>query len=963
MAYRCPKCSNVLSIPTDATVIRCLSCQEVITLIRKPASQKLARAHDAPLPPPVLPSVAQVAAPPAPGQPSAVAPPPVVVHSVPVQPVPATVMESPTARRARQGVPVWMPAGFGIGAALTVGLFALMGVADRETPTPRPQPRKPVSPPQFQKPVLISPDHRDGGEWSRDNAYSSRTNEPARPPMEETRYEASKRNTGDELRKLEDKKEEVNKELEKLQKQMRDSQKQLNDLLSTLERMRRWQQPDVVLVNPAHFAVGLAITANGFELIAKGKDNEAQAALYIAEKHNVRHLHDTPELARRIYSQVEIGQPLPDALAAEIRALQGSTSDASAVKTEELQFISFRDPQSNARRLAVLKGLWQRAGADADREPPALEILGLNETSEALPRARIQSGTARCGNGREFIENLSDADLLDYCLLNVVSLLKNGRTDQDKFRPRLAIYVDVDSAATSSSSFVLNVLGLTIRHEASRPSNDQHNLSLMAKYMEDEVYAKLTKAGVSVLEREKIDLLVRELCLPQVLCCRLLQACGISPGESEIGDLAFAAALPRPEQLRLAGATHILNVEVKPALSFGVYHLGVRLIKKQNQQVLWAEQGDRKYACPTELYFPQSGRLARVQFNHRIPVNSQSTSSGRSSVPASHDLRGGTAISDGLVMVEYQGPDGLLYRPLFDKYVELATPDNVKSVVYVDDATQVRLVEQLRYITWRMAKSILPPAGVVIDRSSTGDAGNSAVVSIGTRMGIQKGDRLRLLRPASSPGQDTKSLLQPISVDLIVTQADSDRSSCFVRKCGIDDFLKKASTGVARTQQGTPFEDPRDDALRGDFAYRIASSLPVVNVQTLKFGGCVDQETEVLLRWANPARQQRLYSAADDVTRNLRRSIMDDLRNLGVLIVSADHQKKDGAPSSPSPFSLGTSLISQSHAPPPPNIGVSHEICGTVSIAGEERFRFDLFVKRPNSGEIVERLTMTMSKR
>jgi len=72
----------------------------------------------------------------------------------------------------------------------------------------------------------------------------------------------------------------------------------------------------VVLVNPTHVAVALRYDAKGMEapvMVAKGADHLAEKIREIARAYGVPIVR-RPELARTIYSAVEPGNPIPDAL-------------------------------------------------------------------------------------------------------------------------------------------------------------------------------------------------------------------------------------------------------------------------------------------------------------------------------------------------------------------------------------------------------------------------------------------------------------------------------------------------------------------------------------------------------------------------------------------------------------------------------------------------------------------------
>lgn len=80
--------------------------------------------------------------------------------------------------------------------------------------------------------------------------------------------------------------------------------------------MQELPKADVVITNPTHFAVAIkyeAKTMTAPTVIAKGQDYLALKIKEIAKKHRVVTMENKP-LARALYSQVEIGQQIPEEL-------------------------------------------------------------------------------------------------------------------------------------------------------------------------------------------------------------------------------------------------------------------------------------------------------------------------------------------------------------------------------------------------------------------------------------------------------------------------------------------------------------------------------------------------------------------------------------------------------------------------------------------------------------------------
>ena len=73
---------------------------------------------------------------------------------------------------------------------------------------------------------------------------------------------------------------------------------------------------DVVITNPTHFAVALLYDpdiSNAPRLLAKGQDAFAHEIRRVAQEHGIL-IEESPELARTIYREVEVGKEIPERL-------------------------------------------------------------------------------------------------------------------------------------------------------------------------------------------------------------------------------------------------------------------------------------------------------------------------------------------------------------------------------------------------------------------------------------------------------------------------------------------------------------------------------------------------------------------------------------------------------------------------------------------------------------------------
>jgi len=90
-------------------------------------------------------------------------------------------------------------------------------------------------------------------------------------------------------------------------------QKQME--MSRNRMMAEVPNADVVITNPTHYAVAIQYTENTPApiVVAKGMDNIAQQIKKIARENDV-HIYENKPLARALYAQVEVEQPIPNEL-------------------------------------------------------------------------------------------------------------------------------------------------------------------------------------------------------------------------------------------------------------------------------------------------------------------------------------------------------------------------------------------------------------------------------------------------------------------------------------------------------------------------------------------------------------------------------------------------------------------------------------------------------------------------
>jgi flagellar biosynthetic protein FlhB len=119
-------------------------------------------------------------------------------------------------------------------------------------------------------------------------------------------------------RKLRMSKQEIKEEHKQYQgsPEVRGRIRQLQMEMASRRMLQDVPQADVVITNPTHFAIALKYDINAMDaplVLAKGQDELALKIREIAQAHKVP-IVERPQLARALYAQVEVGQPVPEEL-------------------------------------------------------------------------------------------------------------------------------------------------------------------------------------------------------------------------------------------------------------------------------------------------------------------------------------------------------------------------------------------------------------------------------------------------------------------------------------------------------------------------------------------------------------------------------------------------------------------------------------------------------------------------
>ena len=573
------------------------------------------------------------------------------------------------------------------------------------------------------------------------------------PPAQE---EEANRN----IQALDEEKVKLSKELDGLrsEKQSLENQKkkldeELRDLSSQIQQLKKWGTARFAMVNAAHFAVGLETTPeNDFRVVVKSADRTAARAMQFARKRHIPRIGNDRDLARILYHQCNEGDIVEKKLADEIRKYWKPQSYAPCKPSETPTFVSFKDLNAqHSRRIGFL--------LDTDAATNSLFYWPVGAEKQTVERAMVQPGSDRVGSGADILKIVSGADFLDYCVLNIAQKLG---TENDPGHRHVAVKINLDvreeeiqlSKQADDRRFdrwfeaMARLTGREwqgdLRKEAARFMREAQ------LRVEEELNHKLTKMGLSVLEREHL---------------RDAQAERELAGDRNQDDLGFEDR----DFGNLAVATHQVVADLAPPTDPSQeFTIGVRLVDLDTGQRIWSEMGFRpgKAKETTTQYLLQSGKLALVTLKAGAEAETfHNLEDARVILP----WKTPSKFSKHLVHVEGKDDNStLLYRPLFDKKTYEFRRELIESIEYPPDPTAVvrSQPEHFRCIVWRIAKALLPPAARVRLE------GSKYVVEMGRAAGVNEQSRFRVVRTGGS------SSPQLLPIELAV--ADPHDTDCDV---------------------------------------------------------------------------------------------------------------------------------------------------------------------------------------
>jgi hypothetical protein len=741
-------------------------------------------------------------------------------------------------------------------------------------------------------------------------------------------------------------KERLTREVEDLRREKESLQRDLHNLGARLEQLKKWRDVRFVLLNPTRTAVGIQENdKRRFRVVTKAQGDDARAAIAVAAKNSIPRIADEPSLTRRIYQEVEVNGDLTDQMASEVRKYWKIHRYAPFKPDETPTFVAYNDLTTSRERLGFY------VGSSAE----GLELQPLGPSIEKVQRANIQPGTARKASGEAILSVLSDVDFVDYCILNIAQRV--GNKDEQERHVDIAVSVKLDvrrealqfSRTTDNSwdddylEYLHRLTGRVIPPDSRK--QPIRVLREAGKALEDELYAKLVKVGLPVVEREEIGAVLSER--------RLAKEGGsikkdrFDEDEGEKVEAASGDFEPH-EYGKLVCATHVVNAEIRPPTQEnGDYGLSIRLLDVDSGRVLWAGTGDRDKLRPkvTTQYLLQSGKLAVVTLaKEAAPVEFQGVEQPMVMEPWKSASK--TPNREFIVHVEgIDDPKTFEYRTLFGKLTRRAPRTSIEKIDYIRDARDVKryLPDQLRCSVWRVAKALLPPAGLIQRR---GDG--QMIVSIGRAAGVSQETKFRVFHP-------TESADSILPVDLAVSQLHDD--SC--------DIVPLVETSLTPVWPSTSTVAPNDIA--------VMQNVPLKTV-AIAAPALTPPHPDVARKWLRkPGQQVAMPAKTRQAAKRIQEKLLDAFRRLGIPVVLIETPKDipEISPEDLPDIEFNTRGIkvspvrrraSATKTPPVIDARASHRIDGTITIVTNMTFRVDLNLTEQAQGTVVDHINFEVSE-
>lgn len=751
-----------------------------------------------------------------------------------------------------------------------------------------------------------------------------------------------------EANDLEEKTQALRLECQRLEEQRDQLTKEIERLTATTRTLQTMAVADFLLFDRALGAIGVQQEDTGqFRVLEFMEGDATELAMRMARKRHKPLIARDAQLVQLILAECPPNTPVPSHLAPRVANYWRPQRFVPVAPGQQVEFVCFRDLGTNSHRLGVYLGHDEqqvrfkafdqteqavprsRIAIGTARKGRGDELCRLaNETdfldyclltiAQKLGTADNEHGYVQLvvHTGIDFPEGLIDeyvaADLSIRVGSSSFALSEQDQTYRDQSSSSLADKLTnerqpwygrekstyqgrSDTSGSRHSTFSRSSEGhdnLKINVEGGRfEVNVRTKLDHFAQQILDEAYAKLTRLGVPLLEREELKTVAEERSL------------------GEGGQFEAKEFTP------LLCATHLAKIEVGPGPQRQTCRISVRLTSLDTGQTIWGETQEQllRGQAPSDYYLLDCGKVAVL---NAVGAGRAGDSLPLFPPPVSENWI--SAMEPRLVYIEPSpSPDILQIRDLFDEQVRQFPRSQVdtaqaKLIQSIDDVPRNNL---LRYVAWRIARNAMPSAGRV-----TTVEGGRAVISLGRDRGVQPGDKFRVIRLVDGNARDGGDLAQQVlPVEMVATEVSNTSSAATSADIGVE-LLWSDTTPVLAGDIITP---SRADAVRLSMAALDFEEIP--------------RDEAKILRLDNPARRRQVAQDTYDAAQLLGKKLQDSLLRLNVPV------RAPGAPDNASsqrqsllPF--GASTRPGASTGSPQSAGVTHLLSGTIRASLHDSF-------------------------
>lgn len=665
--------------------------------------------------------------------------------------------------------------------------------------------------------------------------------QPVSPPLTADEYMRK------HIEQLRNEKETLQVENKKLQSTLDGMEEQIQQLEQARQELQqkvvlgqRWQQATFVVHSPT-FAAGLKPLADGqFEIVATAVHPETEYVEHVARKIGIPRVMGNSKLARLVVEKAKLGNIADANLAARLAQYWRAHKFVEPPRGTDAPFVLFKDLLTNRHRVGFL----------LETTEDSLTLRSVARSAETIPRTRIESGSPRKGTAAR-IGVEPEADFLDLAILRLAQQLES----EEGVPGLLALAIKVQTDDLAEALALSGMLDTTwndrffdflarSRLEPYRPDARKEPTRVLrrfAEYLHDEIGARLNRLNIPVLEREELQAIADERAL------------------------ADGKSFEPRKYAGLVSASHLLIADVDKPSDGGAFRVSIRLVVADSGMKEFEDQGDvgRVPAKLPERCLLGSGRLALLAGtggSSRAPAGAMDPLNFAGPQHSPSPAR--------VVVLEFAGGVQDRYRELFGHRLQTLAPEFGRATrLSIGSFQGVPRNQQLRLVTWHLARAILPASGRINSLE-----GERVVFSIGSEQGVHKGDRFVVVRSHEAATEHDDELLQPSAVLPQLVRADviaADHSVGYLISSGVDQLW------------------PDSGVRAGDLVLREGAVTPAAYLGKFALDpSLMPKQAAIDERMATPSQLTRLQGTAVHLSERLQDALQRALQRVGVHCVT-----------------------------------------------------------------------------